>query len=124
MKSNVLVYQSNVDPEAYTALSWPDQAQAATASTRGQAENLYLEEYNVTRDEVRFFGPLLVTANLVQINNEWKAYATADRIYSITNSTEDGAKEAFINLWNDEYMPEYGAEKVDITDQNVDWVYE
>lgn len=122
---NVLVYQSSPAPEeVWTATDWPTQNSPATGNTRESAEDAWLALMSVERATVRFFGPILTTAYISTANTPGMVtvYANADHLYAVERSTEEEAREAFIAMWNAEYVATFGGQEV--TDENIDWNYE
>lgn len=113
---NVLCVESS--PEEWACYSWPDQMQVTTGSTKEEATQAFLVLAEVSAEECRFFGPLIVTAYYTELANDgWEVYAYADTYYAARGTTLEQAKVAFITLWNDRTNS-------NITDENVDWVLE
>lgn len=121
--TQVLIYQSNFDPDMWRATNWPKQNNLTEEfPSRQEAQQSYQDTYAAEGEEIRYFGPLLVTCSLSETNGQWTALAIADRPYSVSADSEADVKAAFITMWNDQYVTNNGGDPV--TDDNIDWTYE
>lgn len=124
--NNVLVYELS-DESGWVATEWPQQRYISSVSAnREDAAVSYVEVFNsttgqqTTAEDYRFFGPLLVTAEVEEVQpGYWRASASADQLYLVTSDTEESVKADFIDLWNRDFVDPNGGEH--ITDINVDW---
>lgn len=119
---NILCYAadpSNQEGE-WIAVDWPAQQNPITGSTKEAAQNNFLAAWSLTQEDVRFFGPILTTAELTTDLGVWTATANADRVYTTSANSEEDCKSQFISMWNSEYVATFGG--TEVTDENVDWV--
>ena len=87
---NVLCVESS--PEEWACYSWPDQMQVTTGSTKEEATQAFLVLAEVSAEECRFFGPLIVTAYYTELANDgWEVYA-----YAAKNSNNPSFERALI----------------------------
>lgn len=115
----------------WRAAEWPAQTVVTELmETKEDAWDAFAPLYNTANSsslgpaDFRFFGPVLATANLREVDGKWVADAMADKLYSVTAPTEEEVKAAFVDYFYTEYSKvEPAAFPQPLTDDNVDWTY-
>lgn len=109
-------------PGVWSCTDWPTQQVVVNNhQDRDAAKTAWLAYYNaeldlqLTAEQVRFAGPLLLTVYVREIDEGWEAEAHGPRqVYRLTAPTEAEVKTQFLEMWNTEHDTTY-------VDENVDW---
>lgn len=120
----VLVYPVDDGSGTWKATDWTRQRMFVTGNSRDDAIAKFITAWNarnnpdISAEDCRFFGPILVTVHLMQESEHWTATAYSDRVYVVAAPTEEQVRADFITYWNAE------SPYADVTEMNVDWVYD